>query len=100
MAPEANAVRGEVVPFPAERIIWIRPRQDQGRCPPLDLEGDQMAIIHAGVTRIYASPEVFEAVLEARRARPADDAPPRQDWRGWFLLLAGLVAGLALRGGL
>jgi hypothetical protein len=120
-----NPVRGEVVDFPAGRIIWARPANravaiahggfirtfadlpalqahffplEPGR-PAFRLEGDQMAVTHAGSTIIYSNPEAFEAAIMSRRG--ALDAEAREAGRrrrapafrrAWsFAVLVGLI---------
>jgi hypothetical protein len=95
-AHDANGVRGVVVDFPPERVIYARPANHEIQITyrgeartfsdPLALRehfwpqapaaqpipapivaGDQLAVIHNGVTRIYAPPEAFADLIAAER---------------------------------
>lgn len=94
MAIEANAVRGEIVPFPADRIMWIRPAPASP--VPFGLEPGQVAVVLEGVTMVYASREAFEARFAAPPAKPAGSRRGHLVAIVIGVALAALVVGLGL----
>jgi len=88
MPPEANAVRGELIPFPADRIMWIRPRPLM--LPAFTLEPGQVAVVMEGMVMVYASRDAFGA----RYCIPPQPAKGSGGWRG-HLVAAATGAALA-----
>lgn len=122
--PEANPVR-VVLPFPPGRIAQITPANhriavfyrgalrtfedpdhlQQAMFPRRDIvTGDQVAVIHAGRTDIYDSPEAFKAELD--KVRASAEARARRDLQarrlniGWQIVTfgVGMLVCLALVG--